>query len=277
MAKFDINKNGYDKEQVDAFIDRLTLKYEEKLSEQKDKLYTLKNQVALLENRVESYTEKDKQISKALIYAVENAEKIESNANKLFDLEINRIKLLYAEWQSLVDMMKNMCTDATTLKKIKAFSKSIAEILETNENKAKKSIKSDIKKNSDNYIKNLLNQMDYVINKKDNKLAQKQAQNKLIDVHAKESSRIANIKQKNMAIKSKMEDYLSSDEETQTAYSKNIVRSKYRSRGGNVAVYEPNESGFDIQEALNVKDDLSVVMQGFDFYDEIEKKNKKKK
>ena len=276
MAKFDINRNGYDTEQVDAFIDKLTLRYEEKLSEQKDKLYTLKNQVTMLENRLESYTEKDKQISKALIYAVEKAEKIEANANHLYDLEIQRVRLLYAEWQNIVSMLMGEGVDSATLKKIKAFNKAVTDIVESSEAREKKSIKSDIKKNSDNYIKNLLNQMDYVINKKDDRVAQKQAQNRLIDVHAKESARVTNVKQKNMAIKSKMEDYLSSEEETQTAYSKNIVRSKYRSRGGSVAVYEPNESGFDIQEALNVKDDLSVVMQGFDFYDEIEKNSKKK-
>ena len=43
MAKFDINKKGYDTEQVDTFINKLSLKYEEKLSEQKDRVFALKN------------------------------------------------------------------------------------------------------------------------------------------------------------------------------------------------------------------------------------------
>lgn len=278
MAKFDITKTGYDTEQVDTFIDKLTLKYEEKLSEQKDKIYTLKNEVSLLQDRVNVYTEKDRQISKALIFAVENAEKIEANANNLFDMEIKRIRLLYSEWQSILAMISSGTLDNDTIKKVKAFDVTLNDLLNKNTNLSQgKGIKTSLKKSSDNYIKNLLNQMDYVINNKDDKVEQKKALNNLTNVHTKENKRIANIKQKNMAVTSKMEDYLRSDDEVESAYSKNIVRSKYVSKSLKTMVYEPNETGFDIQEALNVKDDLSVVMQGFDFFDEIESNKKNKK
>ena len=159
MAKFDFVKNGYDKEQVDAFIDRLTIKYEEKLSEQKDRLYTLKNEVSLLKDRVDAYTEKDKQISKALIYAVENAEKIENQASNMFDTEVKRIKLLYAEWIAITEEMCASAPNPALKRKINAFNKDLAEIMESNQSAGKnKSIKTNLKKNSDNYIKNLLNQ-----------------------------------------------------------------------------------------------------------------------
>ena len=278
MAKFDFVKNGYDKEQVDAFIDRLTIKYEERLSEQKDRLYTLKNEVSLLKDRVDAYTEKDKQISKALIYAVENAEKIENHASNMFDTEVKRIKLLYAEWIAITEEMYSLAPNPALKRKISAFNMDLVEIMESNQSAGKnKSIKTNLKKNSDNYIKNLLNQMDYVVNKKDSKAIQKQTIDKMSQVHAKENERIAKVKQKNMHIPSKMEEYLKQEDDVQNAYSKNIVRSKYRSRGGNTMVYEPNETGFDIQEALNIKEDLAVVMQGFDFFDEIESNKKKKK
>ena len=80
-----------------------------------------------------------------------------------------------------------------------------------------------------------------------------------------------------MHIPSKMEEYLKQEDDVQNAYSKNIVRSKYKSRSSNIPVYEPNETGFDIQEALNIKEDLAVVMQGFDFFDELESNKRKKK
>ena len=47
MAKFDINKKGYDVDQVDGFINKLSKKYEEKLSEQKDRVFSLKNELAV--------------------------------------------------------------------------------------------------------------------------------------------------------------------------------------------------------------------------------------
>ena len=114
--KFDINKKGYDTEQVDNFINKLSIKYEEKLSEQKDRVFSLKNELALMEERLETYKDKDKQISQALIYAVEKAEQIENNASKLYDLEIKRIRLIYKQWEEL--MMKVGMIDApTSLKK----------------------------------------------------------------------------------------------------------------------------------------------------------------
>ena len=65
--KFDINKKGYDTEQVDNFINKLSVKYEEKLSEQKDRVFSLKNELALMEERLETYKDKDKQISNVII------------------------------------------------------------------------------------------------------------------------------------------------------------------------------------------------------------------
>ena len=62
MAKFDVNKKGYDVEQVDNFISKLTLKYEEKLSEQKDRVFSLKNEISLLQEKLDGYKDKDKQI-----------------------------------------------------------------------------------------------------------------------------------------------------------------------------------------------------------------------
>ena len=58
MAKFDINKKGYDTDQVDSFINKLSIKYEEKLSEQKDRVFSLKNELSVMEERLEAYKDK---------------------------------------------------------------------------------------------------------------------------------------------------------------------------------------------------------------------------
>ena len=66
MVKFDIDKKGYDIEQVENYINTLSLKYEEKLAEQKDRVFTMRNELDVLKNRLEAYQNKDKQISQAL-------------------------------------------------------------------------------------------------------------------------------------------------------------------------------------------------------------------
>ena len=85
MAKFDINKKGYDIEQVDNFINKLSLKYEEKLSEQKDRVFSLKNELALMEERLETYKDKDKQNNEAfnsLLMLAKESNKNEKDKNE---------------------------------------------------------------------------------------------------------------------------------------------------------------------------------------------------
>ena len=53
--------------------------------------------------------------------------------------------------------------------------------------------------------------------------------------------------------------FLSENDEQNNAYA-NIITSKVR------AVPEVNESGFDLKEAINPKEDLDEIMQAFDFY-----------
>ena len=62
MVKFDIDKKGYDVEQVENYINNLSIKYEEKLAEQKDRLFTMRNELNMMKNRLEVYQNKDKQI-----------------------------------------------------------------------------------------------------------------------------------------------------------------------------------------------------------------------
>ena len=164
MAKFDINKKGYDVEQVDSFINKLSLKYEEKLSEQKDRVFSLKNELSILEERLENYKDKDRQISQALILAVEKAEQIENNASKLYNLEIKRLRLLYKQWEELTLKLSMLDVPQVVKKEIATFQKTINEVLDQNNRINGSAVRKDLRENSDNYIRNLLNKMDYAIN-----------------------------------------------------------------------------------------------------------------
>ena len=53
--------------------------------------------------------------------------------------------------------------------------------------------------------------------------------------------------------------FLSEQDTMDTAYS-NIITSKSR------AVPEVNETGFDLKEAVNPKEDLDEIMKAFDFF-----------
>ena len=272
MAKFDINKKGYDCDQVDNFINKLTLKYEERLSEQKDRVFALKNELAITNERLESYRDKDKQVSQALIYAVEKAEQIEGNASKLYDLEIKRLRLLYNQWQGLVSRLKDENVSSDLIKELSSLNGTIGEILEQNTKIGGNIIRKDLHKNSNNYIRNLLNKMDYSINSKP-KAIDKSVSSEMSFETEKENSRLIDLsgkldKMKVVGDGSLADNYLNSDDDVSSVYSRTITRKKPQKK---------ESSGFDLEDALNPKEDLDEIMKAFDFFIEEQDKNKKKK
>lgn len=262
MAKFDINKKGYDTDQVDNFINKLSLKYEEKLSEQKDRVFSLKNELSIMEERLDSYKDKDKKISQALILAVEKAEQIEGNASKLYDLEIKRLRLLYKEWEEMLNLLKSVEMPSAVAEKVSKFEKTIGEVLEQNKRIGGGVVRKDLHKNSDNYIRNLLNKMDYAINEKPKQNLDTSIVSKLSQETEKENSRIINLKGKLNSIsakgnKSMAENYLNSDEDFSSAFANSITRKGKQKK---------EESGFNMDDILAPKEDLDEIMKSFDFF-----------
>ncbi len=261
MAKFDIDKKGYDIEQVENYINVLSLKYEEKLSEQKDRVFSLRNELGLLNERLKAYQEKDKQISKALIYAVEKADQIEGSARKLYDLEIKRINILYERWDEILEHIEGRFGkgDKELVKKIEEFKAGIASILIQNSKIANTNVKQELKSNSNNYIKNLLNKMDYVINEKP--ASEKVEKQRTVKTEQMTTNSInSRLKALNEKLGTKhtnlVDAYLGTPElDSENAFSKNIGKKQTKTA-----------QGFDLQEALNPKEDLEEIMKAFDFF-----------
>lgn len=265
MVKFDVDKKGYDIEQVDNYINALSIKYEEKLKEQKDRLFTMRNELNMMKDRLEVFQNKDKQISQALIFAVEKAGQIENSARKLYDLEIKRINILYDHWKVIIAEVERLygknINNQNLNELIADFKRGLDSVMEQNNTIAKSNIKQELKSNSDNYIKNLLNKMDYVINNKAKKKVE-QSKKKTDDiVNDNERPNIGNrLKKISSQLEGKSADkYLNDEKELEkSAYASNFMKkSKYP---------KPNESGFDLEDALNPKEDLEEIMKAFDFF-----------
>lgn len=265
MVKFDVDKKGYDIEQVDDYINSLSIKYEERLKEQKDRLFTMRNELNMMKDRLEVYQNKDKQISQALIFAVEKAGQIENSARKLYDLEIKRINILYDHWKVIIEEVERLygknVNNQHLNELIEEFKRGLDSVMQQNTTIANSNIRQELKTNSDNYIKNLLNKMDYVIN---NKSKKKVESRKKTDDDSSDIEK-PNIGSRLKMISSKLEGksadkYLNDEKELEkSAFASNFMKkSKYP---------KPNDSGFDLEDALNPKEDLDEIMKAFDFFD----------
>ena len=58
--KFNVVDKGYSVEEVDSYIYNLTLKYEQKLSEQKDRVLSLRNELNITQDKLKNSDSKDK-------------------------------------------------------------------------------------------------------------------------------------------------------------------------------------------------------------------------
>ena len=278
MAKFEIDKSGYNISQVDEYIDSLTLKYEKRLSEQKDKLFALKNEYNMLETNLSESKLKEEEVSKALLFAVEKSEQIEKSSKKIYDLEVRRMRLMYAKWKDMLAQFdKNTLYSMQNGKvwvALQDFGNDLDMIVKQNEefdnNRPEdKSVKDSLKENSSNYIKNLLNRMEYLIETEPSKEEvekskakklpkQTKASTDLSETTKKENARLLSISRKLNSISQKLSlksgpDILDDDLSNDNAYFRNLTRN----------INEEDES-FDLDAILNPKEDLAEIMKAFD-------------
>jgi len=273
MAKFDIEKSGYSIQEVDDYIDTLTLKYEKRLSENKDKIFALKNENNLLNTTISEAKLREEELSKALIFAVEKAEQIERSAKKLYELEVRRMRLLYVRWKEVLDMMDrdtyNELVNGKFAFTMQDFEKDLHTVIEQNElydsrHENDESVKENLKENSSNYIKNLLNRMDYLIattskseeERKQKNKATKKVRENLDEDSKKENARLLNMNRRFNNIyarlgvasgASMLDDNISDD----NAYFRNIT--------GQI-----DNDQFDLDAILTPKEDLEEIMKAFD-------------
>jgi len=97
--KFNIVKNGYDKEEVDGYVAKLSAEFEEVSGRQKERIFELKNQLTAAENKLKAFNQMSGRIGEALSEAVSKAEQIEKYSMQKLQFEIEQLKAFHERWQ----------------------------------------------------------------------------------------------------------------------------------------------------------------------------------
>ncbi len=289
MNDFTLVKHGYDPNEVQNYIIRLKANYEAKLSEQKDRIFYLKDQLDTFTSASEN------ELITSLARAVERAKQIENSSHNIFELETKRLKLLYSRMESDINEVKDM----TTLNNLKA--KLLKHIQECNaglDKNVEMMSKSISLIDGEDPVRRLLQKItnkNRVVNigNIDNFIQQMQPQEAAVKKQPKQEIHIAPKPQGVMyktevvpTIGPKKENNtfknFLNDDNNKSATFENIMFKNNKKKSNSVITAElsyptPNESGFDLKAAVNPKDDLSEIMKAFDFYSEEPQKSKKKK
>ena len=299
MEKFNSEKNGYNKKQVDDYITKLTNDYEKKLTEQKMRISDMKREMEISKQQLNAFKERNSNISDALVVAVETAKQIENSSKNIYDLEIKRVRSLYDKWKSFLDdFMKkypNLRSKYDTNLLLKVFEEDINNILEVNKNsiQQKEAIALQTSEEIDTNtigLKMLLSKMNNVnssniplpsskkLEKGDVKVVRKQKPSEetlakyQVDLsYAEEEKRLSDkIKPitnmtRNDEYENLVDSFLKSDDaDYENAYSKILLEK------------QKNDS-FNLKDAVTPTEDLEEIMKSFSFYpyNEEEKNDKK--
>lgn len=98
MAQFYAIKKPQQHVECKKQIDALTMTYENKLSEQKERIFNLVDENKKLTEELAKYRKKDSEISSALMLALSKAQEIENSAKQRYAMEIERLKLFHTKW-----------------------------------------------------------------------------------------------------------------------------------------------------------------------------------
>ena len=254
---FSIEKNGYNKEEVDSYIEKLNKDFNNELEEKRERVNYLKNKLDTCEEELKKFKAKDENISVAMISAVEKAKQVEETSNNMYKLKLQQLNILYNRWENLLTQaiekypeLKNENQEIKSL--VGDFRKSIDSTVQAHGLNYNNETKSNDK------IKVLLNKMNKYFaerkleNQNENEETIKELNEDMKTEKQPNIKPISNINiEEGENFESIADKYLSSEEVAEQGIFKN----------------NEEKSEFDLKEAVNPKDDLAEIMKAFDFYE----------
>lgn len=276
------NKTKLESERV---LNLLKQEYEQKLQEQKERIIALREENDALKAKLNTYSVKDESISRALVLAVEKAKELENSSKNLYELEIQRIRILYSRWEKLLNLIIKKYPNVKAINEINNL------ITEFNES-IEQTIKSSFSVNPENdkvYVKTLLTRMNGYVTSRNlvglgvvpNKTETVAPTPKPLKIEEpseiKNSERpsllkpVSNLKlSKNDGYDNLVDKFLDSNDgdELNTAYAKKIAPILNQRIEEKIENYmnSNKEKGFDLSEAVCPKETLEEIMKAFDFY-----------
>ncbi len=132
-----------------------------KIEEQKDNINKLNEQI-------KAYQAKEQSISSAIIFAVERNNQLENSRRKLYELDLQRSRLLYMRLEQVLNSLYEKYPELKKDSKLKSMAEKFKNAVYSN---SKSETSTDIKDNKENPIKKLLdNVVKYIDAKKEVKV-----------------------------------------------------------------------------------------------------------
>ena len=269
MEKFQQAKHGYNKEQVDSFVNDLNAQ----ILEKDKKIFELEKELAEFRAQDKEIKQKSENISIALTAAVEKAKQIEKSSYNVYQLKIQELDLLYNRWEKVLNELVDKYPNLEEVDNVK-------RLLSDFKNAIKASVKEDFRIINPNQqiqtdpMRALLSKMNasadrQVQTNKKTKTKHHQRLQLPKDMQAKQTE-IERLEDKSIFIKPIYDAHIEAGEKFESLADKFLTQnvepdSAYASKIANKNA--PQETGFNLKEAVNPKADLEEIMKSFDFFE----------
>ena len=274
MKEFQTSRNGYNKEEVNAYI----IELENKLEDKEQIIAQKQNQLEEYIKNEKEIKEKEQNISVALTAAVEKAKQIENSSHNVYKLKIEELEILYARWEKVLNELVDKYPKLEQIDNVKKLMKEFREAI-------KQSIKEDFRFNNtgsqvsqdNDPMRILLNKMNSSLDKqidtkKDVKTVTHKRKQIGKDMQTKQSE-LNKMEEKSTMIKPIYNSRIEQGEKYETLVDKFLTESAdtdsvYASTLTTKTnpILSKGSNGFDLKEAVNPKEDLEEIMKSFDFF-----------
>lgn len=295
MGNFNVVKHGYDEGEVDSYIDKMRYNYESRLSEQKDRIFYLKDQIEKITSQ------SDDELMSSLVSAVERARMIESSSKNIYELEMKKLNLLYIKIEELLkddEIIIDKSKRKEFLLLIEDCRNSLQRNIQAQQENLRESLAGDPVRRllSKMLDSNRLSVTDVKPAIEKEILTQQTSGTTIRELPQKRPPEIANRQVRIVTPNRKMEGKLKPDlgeldsflsKSSKTTNGTNFESIMFSQKGQSktepkietpLSTQEapkyhlaPNSSGFDLKEAVNPKEGLDEIMKAFDFFNDNKK------
>ena len=267
---FSKQKNGYDPIEVDKYLKKLESENKEVVDEKNRQIEELKMQIAKLQTSSNS-------IALALTAAVDKAKEIEESSKNIYKLKIEQMNILYMKWEMLLNEM----TKKYPMIKISGVRDDVESLKLSIQKALKDEFNVEIMKTNPatDPIRSLL---DKLTGRKNEIKKQKEIENtsfidesdnKLVierksKVKSSDKTELYKLEEKSPKIKPIVNMNLEKDDKYENLVDKFLNSDNIETESGtfNFSSNKKDNNGFDLEDCVNPKDDLEVIMKSFDFF-----------
>ena len=237
---FSFEYNGYNKNQVDAYIAKLKASHEQALMEERLKVLDAEKKILELHNKTKEIEEREKNLKS--MYDSFKKMQAEGN-NNIETLRVEQVKLIYIQMQ---DFMQDLSAKYPGILTNASYKKMLSDI---------QGIMSKIDKKDASFAWTDNDSMRVLLNKMQEKRIHEMA--KEIKIERTDS------KDRQIQLKPLTKMHLDEGDGFDNLVDKFLAEKPVEKEQRTMTF---TSNGFDLKEAVTPKDDLSEIMKAFDFF-----------